>query len=93
MVLTGIGFVVGDDQLVGAQRCRAVQLRLAAAHRDHAAAVQLRQLHEHQPDGAQSDDGDGVARARSRLFEAADHAGQRLHQGGVADNPRGCGIR
>ena len=61
----------------------AIELRLAPAHRDHPAAVQLGQLDEHQADGPQPDDRHRVARPRQGLFQAAHHAGQRLHQRGV----------
>ena len=75
--------VVGDDQLVGAQCGGALELGFAPSHRDHAAAVQLRQFNEHQTDGPQADDGDIVAVPWSGLLEAANHASQRLDQRGV----------
>jgi hypothetical protein len=79
----GIVMVAAGDQIVGAQGGGAIELRLAAADGDHAAAVELGQLHEHQADGPQADDRDGVAGLRGGLFEAADHAGQRFHQCGI----------
>ena len=75
-----VAMLSGDNQVVRARRCRAIELRLAPAHRDHAAAVEFRQLHEHQPDRPQADNRHGVARQRRRFFETADHARQRLHQ-------------
>ena len=53
------------------------------AHRDHAAAVKLRQFDEHQADGAQTDNRNGIARARSRFLKTAHHAGQGFHQGRI----------
>jgi len=80
----GVGFAFHHNQFIDAQRGRPVKLGPAPPDRDHAAAVQLGQLGEHQADGAQPDDGDGVAFPGNGLFEAADHAGQRLHQRRVA---------
>ena len=72
--------LAGHEQVVRAQSRRAIQLRLPAAHRDHAAAVKLRQFHEHQADGAETDNRHRIARARSRFLKTAHHACQRFHQ-------------
>ena len=69
-----------NDQFVGAQCGRAIQLRLPAADRDHAAAVELGQFDEHQSDRTQADNRHRVAGARSRFLQAAHHARQRFDQ-------------
>ena len=78
-----IGFVRPDDRFVGAESRGALQLLSAAPDRNHAASIQLRQFHEHQADGSQPDNGDGVARPRGGFLKSAKHASQRLHQSGV----------
>ena len=75
-----VAVLAGQEQVVGAQRGRAIQLRLPAAHRNHAAAVELRQFDEHQSDRTQSDNRHRIARARSRFLKPAHHARQRLYQ-------------
>ncbi len=60
----GVGVLIGAHQFVGAHGFGAFQLRAAAANGDHAAPYKLGQPHEHQPDGPQTDDGDGIAGAR-----------------------------
>ena len=62
--LHGVGLVVAHHQFVGAQGCGAVQLRLRGGRPRSRGSRKLGQLHEHQPDRAQADDRDGVARAR-----------------------------
>ena len=54
-----------------------------AAHCDHAAAIQFRELDEHQTDRTESDNGNGVARLGNCFFKTTQHAGQRLDQCGV----------
>jgi hypothetical protein len=81
--LDGIDMLIGAHQFVRAHGLGAVQLRAAPADGDHAAPIQARQPHEHQPDGSQAQNGDGVARTRRGLFKALQHASQRLDQCGV----------
>ena len=59
----------------------AIKLRLAPPDRDHAAAIELRPASRTSGrSGPRPDDGDGIARRGAGLFQAADHASQRLHQ-------------
>src|ERR1700735_1818937 len=51
----GIRTVGPHYQFVGAQRGGAIELRLAAAHCDHAATVKLGEFDEHQADGTEAD--------------------------------------
>ena len=47
--------------------------------------AQLRDVHEHEADGAGADDDHGVAGLGAGLFEAVDDAGQRLGERGVLE--------
>ncbi len=68
--------------LIGAHAPRGSYLRIALHHRNHIAAAQLRDLHEHQPDRPGADDGHRVADLHLGFVQPAQHAGQRLdHRG------------
>ena len=78
-----VAVLPGDDQVVGAESRGAIQLGLPAAHRDHAAAVKLGQFDEHQADGTQADNGNGIAGAGSRFLKTAHHTCQGFHEGRI----------
>src|SRR5439155_22180511 len=71
------------DQLIGAHGRGAIELRLAPADGDHAGAVHLGEPDEHEADRPQADNRHRIARTDASLFEAPQHASQRLHQRGV----------
>jgi len=84
MVLTGSDSSVATDGFPsGAENGGALELRAAAADGDDAAPIELGQFNEHEADGAEADDGDGVAGARGGFLKSAKARKRELDESGV----------
>ena len=77
----------GRDDIFGVSRRNDVfrthaqgpfQLTLAASDGNHAGSQESGDADEHEADGAEPDDGYAVSRTHKRVFNALQHASQRL---------------